>query len=59
MNNKMNKLSSIKITSAFILVAVFWIACKSNNEEDNVDYSGWQKATGNSNGNKYSSLTAN
>jgi len=51
----MSRFSSLKIACSIIIVALVWIACK-NNEED-VDYSGWQKAHGNSNGNKYSSLT--
>ncbi len=51
----MNKISSIKITSAFLILSCVWLACNNNNDE--TDYSGWQKATGNSNGNKYSSLT--
>lgn len=53
----MNKISSLKIISAIIIVALVWIACKSNNNTDEAEYSGWKKATGNSNGNKYSSLT--
>ena len=51
----MNKISSLKIVSAFFVVALVWIACKSSG--DNNEYSGWMKATGNSDGNKYSSLT--
>ena len=53
----MNKISSLKIISAIIIVALVWIACKNNNNTDEAEYSGWKKATGNSNGNKYSSLT--
>ena len=53
----MNKLSSVKIISAFLVIVLSWLACKSNKEDNNADYSGWEKATGNSNGNKYSSLT--
>ncbi len=52
----MNKLSSVKIVSAFLILSIIWIACRSD-KEDSVNYSGWEKATGNSNGNKYSSLT--
>src|SRR5215467_6589542 len=51
----MIKFSFLKITSAFLLVSCIWIACK--NGEDNINYNGWEKAHGNSNGNKYSSLT--
>ena len=51
----MRKLSSLKITSAFLIIALIYIACKNNKEE--TDYSKWEKAHGNSNGNKYSSLT--
>ncbi|HVX27316.1 MAG TPA: PQQ-binding-like beta-propeller repeat protein [Parafilimonas sp.] len=53
----MNKISSLKIISAVVIVALVWIACKNNNNTDEAEYSGWKKATGNSNGNKYSSLT--
>ena len=31
--------------------------CSCNNNTMHPNYNGWQKATGNSNGNKYSSLT--
>ena len=51
----MNRISSIKIISALIIVCFVWISCNSN--QDETDYSGWQKAHGNSDGNKYSSLT--
>jgi quinoprotein glucose dehydrogenase len=50
----MKRFSSVKIVTAFLIISAFSIACRSNNE---TDYSGWQKATGNSNGNKYSSLS--
>lgn len=51
----MNKFSSIKIVSAFLIASLVWVACKNN--KDDVSYNGWDRATGNSNGNKYSSLT--
>jgi len=51
----MSKLSSLKITSAFLIIVLTWLACKNSKEE--TDYSKWEKAHGNSNGNKYSSLT--
>src|SRR5678815_77271 len=50
----MFRFSSLKIACSILIVALVWIVCKSN--EEDVDYSGWQKAHGNSNGNKYSSL---
>ena len=53
----MSKISSIKIIAAFLIVSAFWLSCKSNKDENNAEYNGWAKATGNSNGNKYSSLT--
>ncbi len=40
--------------AAFFIILFF--SCKNNNSSA-TDYSGWQKATGNSDGNKYSSLT--
>ena len=52
----MNKVSSIKIVSFFLIGCSVWIACNNNNNTS-ADYSSWQKATGNSDGNKYSSLT--
>jgi len=51
----MIKISSLKILPASLIIALTWIAC--NNNKQDIDYSGWQKAHGNSNGNKYSSLT--
>ncbi len=55
MNSTMKKFSALKIVSGLILITLVWIACKSNDE--NKEYGGWLKATGNSEGNKYSSLT--
>ncbi len=52
----MVKLSSIKPVSALIITALVWVAC-NNTKNNEPDYSGWKMATGNSNGNKYSSLT--
>ncbi|MEO8710838.1 MAG: pyrroloquinoline quinone-dependent dehydrogenase [Parafilimonas sp.] len=43
------------LISILLFSVLIWIACKSNKEE--INYSGWEKAHGNSNGNKYSSLT--
>jgi quinoprotein glucose dehydrogenase len=51
----MFRFSSLKIASSILIVALIWSACKSN--EEDIDYTGWEKAHGNSNGNKYSSLT--
>jgi quinoprotein glucose dehydrogenase len=51
----MNKNSSLKILSALLIIVLTWFACKNSKEE--TDYSKWEKAHGNSNGNKYSSLT--
>lgn len=45
----------IGIISAVFLVYLTTAGCKNN--EDKTDYTGWQKASGNANGNKYSSLT--
>ena len=49
----MKKISLVKIVFAFSFAA-FLIACRNNNE---INYNGWTKAHGNSEGNKYSSLT--
>jgi quinoprotein glucose dehydrogenase len=51
----MNKNSSLKILSALLIIVLTWFACKNSKEK--TDYSKWEKAHGNSNGNKYSSLT--
>src|SRR4051794_17525930 len=56
MDKPMNKFSSIKIVSFFLVGCSVWIAC-NNNDNTSADYNRWQKATGNSDGNKYSSLT--
>src|SRR5436305_10633735 len=55
----MTKISSLKIISASLIVVITWFACKSNSDNNNegLKYNGWEKAHGNSNGNKYSSLT--
>jgi quinoprotein glucose dehydrogenase len=49
------KISSLKITSVITIISLIWLACGNN--EEGINYSGWEKAHGNSNGNKYSSLT--
>src|SRR5690349_21055851 len=50
----MTRFTFLKIVSAFLIFSLAWIAC--NNKEENISYNGWEKAHGNSNGNKYSSL---
>jgi quinoprotein glucose dehydrogenase len=39
----------------FLTLTIFFSACAGN--DDSASYNGWEKAMGNSNGNKYSSLT--
>ncbi len=51
----MRKFSFLKVLSAMLMISLTWVAC--NNNIDNTGYRGWEKAHGNSNGNKYSSLT--
>jgi quinoprotein glucose dehydrogenase len=50
----MKESSLVRIVSAFSFAAVFLTACGNNSD---TSYDGWEKATGNSNANKYSSLT--